>query len=89
MQVQTTINECVEMLSESFGNELIFDTPVIVKKTPHQELFRCFGASTKYHRLALMDVNGEWYEVDSSQVDVQYVVNSVYQRLKLMAYERV
>lgn len=85
MTIQNNIKLCVDILRSDFETEIKFDDAISVKKTPHQELFRCWGASaTGDGKLMLMDAEEKWHEVHPSQVNVEYVVASVLQRLKLL-----
>lgn len=95
MQIQNTINECIQLLEENFDcsekyqsriYEVIFDTPIVIKSSPHNEILRCYGASTSNNRLAVMDPAGDWHEVKAEQANVQYVVNSLLQRLKTIVH---
>lgn len=84
-EIKTTIQECKEMLT----GEIIFDTPIKVKITPHSELFSIYGANVVKDTLYVMDGGGQWHEVQANQVRVEYIVNSLYQRLKGVELENV
>lgn len=78
-----TIQRCREVSAEIGINELVFDEPIKVKITPHQELFRIYGFAVK-DNVYVMDGTGEYHDLQPEQVNVEYVANSLLQRLKSM-----
>lgn len=63
-----------------------FNGPVVVKTSPNNEIFRCFGCVAKYNsRLFLMDNKDVWHEVLPEQANATPVLQSVYQRLRFMS----
>jgi len=85
--ITETILECKDLIAGK--GEVIFDTPVKVKITPHTDLFTIFGATEQKDELYVMDGAGKWHEVEEKQINVEYIVNSLLQRLKWMEYENV
>lgn len=63
-------------------------TPIVVKTSPHTEIYRCYGVNlTIDNKLMLMDADEEWHEILPNQVNAGYVLQSVFQRLKAMQLE--
>lgn len=61
-----------------------FDTPIQVKKTPHHLLVTIHGCvGTKLDGLHVYD-GKDWHEVLPGQDNVDFVVNSLYQRLSIL-----
>lgn len=81
------ITQDIQELKSMVTGELIFDTPATVKITPHSELFRAYGVANIDDTLYAMDGEGNWHEIQPNQGNVEYVVNSLLQRLKLIKYE--
>lgn len=71
------------------GKAVMFDTPMIVKNTPHNEICRAYGVVvTEENELRLMDAEQNWHIVLPNQVMVGYVVTTLLQRLKTMALQK-
>ncbi len=78
------IDDCKELI-EAVDTAIMFDTPIIVKTSPHTELFRCHGCVvTPKGELKLMDPAMEWHDVQPAQANAGYVLQSLYQRLKTL-----
>lgn len=79
----------VNMLSEivnlipSDDQELIFDSPIRVKTTPHIHLFDVFGIIKNEGRICVMAEDGRWHELTANQINANYMLASILQRLKL------
>lgn len=88
IQTQYQINEytiCkIREVSQQIGiDEKIFDEPIRVKKTPHDEIFRIYGFAVK-DNVYVMDGAGEYYDIQPEQANVEFVANALLQRLKSM-----
>lgn len=66
-----------------------FSDAIVIKKSPHTELFRCYGCVvTNDGLLKLMDVEEQWHEVEVDQDNVGYILASLQQRLKTIAMQK-
>jgi hypothetical protein len=74
------MNQIQTIQSLLSGNQILFDTPVIVRKH-HVSIFECWGVNTE-SGLWLMDETGNWHEWDSKDLNAGLVLNSICQRLK-------
>lgn len=88
IQTQYHVNEHtisrIRDLSQQIGiDEKIFDEPIRVKKTPHDEIFRIYGFAVK-DNVYVMDSAGEYHDLQPEQANVEYVANALLQRLKSM-----
>jgi len=62
---------------------IYFPKPIIVKTTPHTEIFRCYGIIiTMDDELKLMDPAQEWAEIKPEDKNAGYVLQTIFQRLK-------
>lgn len=80
--VMKTLIHIILIVSAYPDQQVLFDTPVIVKKTPHVSIFECWGISL-HDGLWLMDECGQWHEWGEWDENGRLVINSIYQRLKL------
>jgi len=75
----------IKQLVRHKEHPVYFDQPVIVKPTPHNELYRCYGiVHTSSGEVKLMNPEGVWDDINADQANVGYVLQSVFQRLKVM-----
>jgi hypothetical protein len=74
--------QTIQSLLSDTGNQILFDTPVIVRKH-HVSIFECWAVSTE-SGLWLMDETGEWHEWDSKDLNAGLVLNSICQRIKVL-----
>jgi hypothetical protein len=80
--IEELLSKCKALIDEP-DTEIYFSDPIIIKPTPHTELFRCYGCVlTDSGALKLMDVEQEWHEVETNQANVGHVLQGLYQRLK-------
>lgn len=83
MTVPEKIQEAIDLVSKYTGSKIMFVSGVVVKPTPHQMIFNCWGAQIIEDRLQLLNNNGEWHPVESlNQADM--IISSVLQRLKYL-----
>jgi len=80
---ELTISRCREVSLELGISEFVFDEPIKVNTTPHQELFRIYGFAVK-DNVYVMDGSGEHHDLQPEQANVEYVANALLQRLKSM-----
>jgi hypothetical protein len=75
----------IKMLIEHPDKPIYFPQPIIVKSTPHTELFRCYGCVlTNNNELKVMDAEQEWSTLEASQANVGYLLQTIFQRLKIL-----
>jgi hypothetical protein len=95
-KAQEILSSCVELINSKNKNseQIFFEDKLVVKNTPHNEIYRCYGCATDAHN-KLWLFNGEnWHEILPAQVNAGFVLQSVFQRLttelksKLSPYER-
>lgn len=85
METTELIEKCKELLPER-NKPVMFDTAMIVKNSPHNEICRCYGVVvTDDDELKLMDAEEKWHIVLPNQVMVEFVLQTLYQRLKTMS----
>lgn len=83
-----TLIHIILIVSAHPDQQVLFHTPVIVKKTPHVSIFECWGV--KIHEgVWLMDEQGNWHELEETDDSAKLVSNSIYQRLRIMQFKRV
>lgn len=80
-------DELLSNVTEFFREPVSFDTPVVVKKTPHHLLFVCHGLQLSKGSVYIADGHGDWFELLPSQANSEYIISSLLQRIKLMIYE--
>ncbi len=81
------IEECKKLVPER-DKPVLFETPMIVKISPHTEVMRAYGVLvTGQGELKVMDIDHQWHIVLPNQLMIQFVVNTLYQLLKLMKHE--
>lgn len=72
------------MLSEYPDNKTILNVPIKVMSSPHVEVFTIYGAWQGEDGVWLMDGKGDWHgPLLETQINASYIINSLYQRLKL------
>lgn len=79
-----TIFAKVTVMIERHGGRVRFDTPIIVKKTPHIHLISIYDVMIEGNEMGVCDADGKWHELNASQINADYLINSLYQRLRLM-----
>lgn len=63
----------------------LFPDPIVVKITPHIELFRCYGIFiSKDGTLKTLNINQEWQQIEPNQVNAGYILQTIFQRIKSM-----
>lgn len=82
MNRETQFALLIEMI-ENQGNKVLFNSPVMVKKTPHIHLFTAFGVMTDNKEVGVLDGEGNWHELKADQMNAEYIIGSLYQRLRL------
>lgn len=78
-----TLKTIKEIILSRQDNEILFSDPLVIKSSPHQHVFTCYGVHAERDEVWLMDGVGEWHgPLSEQQVNAQLVINSLYQRLK-------
>jgi hypothetical protein len=72
--------QTIQQILSDTGNQIFFDTPVIVRKH-HVSILECWGVNIE-RGLWLMDETGNWHEWDSKDLNAGLVLNSIYQRVR-------
>lgn len=81
---QRLLEDCKDLIPEA-NQACYLGNPIIVKTTPHTEIYRCYGYMiTEDGRLLLMDPSEQWDEILPDQANAGYVLQSLYQRLKIL-----
>ncbi len=69
--------------------EIRFETPLLIKSTPHHMVLQCTAISTDdLSKVWARDEIGNYHELKPNQIYIELVVNSILQRLKLIMNER-
>lgn len=77
-----------KMMNSFLCRTTLFHSPVIVNPTPHTIIFSCYGIIVSdTQRVFLMDFPGKWHELEVKDENSEMVIQSIYQRLKLMSLE--
>ena len=72
----------IEKVKQMAGNTfLFFEDAISVKKTPHSIPVKMWAVCVKDERIALMDSNQEWFELEEGDINYHLVVASLYQRI--------
>lgn len=67
------------------NNQVLFTDPIKVKATPHQHVFTVYGVWSGEEGLFVLDGAGEWHgPLLPGQVNGELMINSIYQRLKML-----
>ena len=84
--IKTIFKECIEIVKELVVHEfLYFDTPIEVKVTPHSFPFNAWAVCiSPKDELFVMDSDEQWHQVELIDDHADFVIGSLYQRLKLM-----
>ena len=82
------LSDSVKLVNEmSAGKEMIFDTPVIIKSSPHTHVFTIYGVYVLNDKCYLLDGGGNWHgPLKADQHNAEYVITSLHQRLKSIKY---
>lgn len=76
----TRLVSIILFLFDQPGQTVLFDDPTIVKDKNGNSIFECWGASLHDH-VWLMDENGDWHELEASDVNADIVIETVWNRL--------
>lgn len=72
------------MLSEFPDSKTMLDVPIKVMSSPHAHVFTIYGAWNGEGGVWLLDGEGDWHgPLLETQLNANYIINSLYQRLKL------
>jgi hypothetical protein len=83
-----SLSQLQAMVEEFPDGKIYFDTPVRIKSTPHFEVFTAHGVwAHGVNGVWVLDGLGQWHQLAEKQVNVDYIIGSVAQRLRLMKYE--
>ena len=81
----------IKDLLQELGKDVIyFNPPVIIKLSPHRELTKIgvvtsvVGTDIIWYR----DSQDNWNEIKDNLMYKDYIVNSIYQQLAIMIYEK-
>jgi hypothetical protein len=83
------LNEIIQYLTQYPEGKILFDTPVTVKKSPHDLVCMINGVWGSVDKgLWLLDGNSQWYLITAIDQNAELVLNSIYQRISLMKYDQ-
>lgn len=67
-------------------HQVMFDEPLKIKPSPHVYLFTAYGLWSGPDGVYVLDGVGDWHgPLKEDQVNADIMINSLYQRLKVMA----
>lgn len=79
------LTEITQITSAYPNKEVMFDEPLKIKSSPHTHLFTAYGACVGKDGVYVLDGAGDWHgPLLDSQVNSEFMINSLYQRLKGM-----
>lgn len=80
------IEKITELLNTHFKGELRWEDKLLVKSSPHNEIARIYGAAVNSTGgLMLLSNDGEWYLLEETDRNFNYVAPSVFQRVKILS----
>lgn len=75
------------LLKNDFKSHREWDDVLSIKKSPHVEIARIYGAAlTSEGIVKLLGNDGLWYELSETDNNFEYVASSVIQRLRWLRY---
>jgi hypothetical protein len=75
----------INQITSQHNGEVLFDEPLQIKSSPHSHLFTAWGVCVGPDGLYVMDSEAKWQgPLLEGQVNSEYMINSLYQRLKVM-----
>lgn len=78
------LSEISTMLTEYPDGKAILHEPIKVKSAPHQHMVTIYGAWQGENGIWLLGGDGEWHgPLLETQMNGVYIINSLFQRLKL------
>lgn len=69
-------------LTNKLGGKVMFDTPVVVKSSPHTHIVSVYGVEVNKNHVYLLTGDGEWNQLEWTDRNYDYVANSLIQRLR-------
>lgn len=83
------IQKILELLRNDFNGEIRWEDKLLVKSSPHTEIARIYGAAINDDgQIMLLSNDGDWYLLEETDRNFQYVAPSVFQRLKLLSLNK-
>jgi len=78
------LTDISSMLSKYPDSKAMLHEPIKVNGSPHQHVFTIYGAWAGEDGVWLLDGVGEWHgPLLETQINGNYLINSLFQRLKL------
>lgn len=79
----------LQFITDTINNhpdrQVMFDSAINVKASPHIALFSCHGACVGPGGIYLMDGGGDWHgPLKEDQVNAGLIISSLYQRMRFM-----
>lgn len=73
----------IQQITSQHNGQLMFDDALQIKSSPHTHLFTAWGLCVGPDGIYVMNGEGDWYgPLLESQVNSEFMINSIYQRLK-------
>jgi hypothetical protein len=77
--------EIVQLAGAHPDGQVIFSEPLVIKSSPHWHLFTAYGVWSGPNGLYVLDGAGDWHgPVEENQGNAEFMINSIYQRLKVL-----
>lgn len=77
--------EIAQIANSYPDSKVMFDTPLVVKGSPHQHIFTAYGVWSGADGVYVLDGAGEWHgPLQEKQANAEFMISSIYQRLKGM-----
>ena len=77
--------EIAQIADKYSDRKVMFDTPLVVKGSPHQHIFTAFGIWSGIDGIYVLDGTGDWHgPLQEKQANAGFMISSIYQRLKGM-----
>jgi hypothetical protein len=86
MDVQTTIEQISLIIIGQFESLILFETPIIIKKSPHSWPIKVHGVQYGLgDHLWFINSNEKWQKLEVSTTDADFISSSIYQRIKSLS----
>jgi hypothetical protein len=86
MTIENIIQEIISVVKSRYNGKLAFDTPIVIKKTPHSFPVKIIGLQVDSDGILwTIDVNKEWSKLEPMTADANLISNSVLQRIKSLS----
>lgn len=82
-KAQQILNSCIGLIDSNNKNseQIFFEDKLVVKITPHNEIYRCYGCYADTDNKLWLFNGEDWDEILPEQANAGFVLQSLFQRL--------